>query len=76
LELVWASVVAAITGLVIGMRFRALTLLIGASALAGGTVAVALLFDWSIARAVMVLFLLLAVHQAAYLVGLYAASRR
>jgi hypothetical protein len=76
LELVWASVVAAIAGLVIGLRFRAPALLAGAVVFTCGTIGVALLLDWSIVRTIMVLFLLLAVHQAAYLIGLVASSRR
>jgi hypothetical protein len=76
LELVWASVVAAIAGLVIGLRFRAPALLAAALALTAATIAAALFLDWSIARTIMVLFLLLAVHQVAYLIGLVASSRR
>jgi hypothetical protein len=75
-ELVGASVVAAIAGLVIGLRFRAPALLAGAVVFTCGTLAAALFLDWSIAHTIMVLFLLLAVHQGAYLIGLAASSRR
>jgi hypothetical protein len=76
LNLVWASLVAAIAGLVIGLRFRVPALLAGAAVLTCGTISVALHLEWSFLRTITVVFLLLAVHQVAYLIGLVASSRR
>jgi hypothetical protein len=41
-----------------------------------GTIAAAVLFDWTPLRAIGVLALLLAVQQSAYLVGLLLSARR
>lgn len=72
----WACLAAAIAGLVTGLRFRAPMLLVAAVVLTGATVGAAIYLQWSVARTLMTVFLLLAVHQVSYLIGLLAASRR
>jgi hypothetical protein len=66
----------AIAGLVIGLRFRVPALLTAAALLTCGTIAVAIHFEWSFLHTATVVIVLLVVHQAAYLVGLFASSRR
>ncbi|MFA5901445.1 MAG: hypothetical protein WC829_20275 [Hyphomicrobium sp.] len=72
----WACLATAIAGLVTGLRFRAPMLFIAALFLTIATIGVAIYLQWSVARTVMALVLLLAIHQISYLIGLFAASRR
>jgi hypothetical protein len=74
--LVWACLAAAGVGFAIGVHFRVTMLLAAAVLLSVATIAVAIYTGWSVSRTVAVLFLLLAIQQAAYLLGLYAAMRR
>jgi hypothetical protein len=75
-SLVWACLAAAGIGFAIGLRFRVTMLLAAAALFSVATIAVAIHADWSLARTIAVLFLLLATQQGAYLVGLYASVRR
>jgi hypothetical protein len=74
--LVWACLAAAGVGLVIGLRFRVTLLLAAAVLLSLATIAVAIYSGWTASHTVGVLFLLLAVQQASYLLGLFASLRR
>jgi hypothetical protein len=74
--LVWACLAAAGIGLLAGMRFKAPVMLVLALMVVVGTVAVAMVFDWTPLRAIGVLALLLTVQQSAYLVGLLLSARR
>jgi hypothetical protein len=58
------------------MRYKVSVMLILALAVVVGTVAVAVIFDWTPLRAIGVLALLLAVQQSAYLVGLLLSAPR
>ena len=72
----WATLAAAIAGLVIGLCFRAPALVAATLVLILGTVGVALHLEWSFLRTIAVVLLLQAVHQAAYLLGVLASTRR
>ena len=74
--MVWACLAAAGIGLLAGMRFKAPVMLVLALMVVVGTIAVAVIFDWTPLRALGVLALLLAVQQSAYLVGLLLSARR
>jgi hypothetical protein len=58
------------------MRFKVPVILGLALLVVVGTIAVAVIFDWTPLRAIGVLALLLAVQQAAYLLGLLLSTRR
>jgi len=58
------------------MRFKAPVMLVLALMVVVGTIAAAMMFDWTPLRAIGVLALLLAVQQSAYLVGLLLSARR
>lgn len=75
-DLLWACLAAAGSGLVIGLRFRVPLLLAAATVLSSATLAVAVYDGWSVARTIGVLFLLLALQQVFYLVGLFMSVRR
>lgn len=57
------------------MRYKVSVMLVLALAVVVGTVAVAVIFEWTPLRAIGVSALLLAVQQSAYLVGLLSARR-
>jgi hypothetical protein len=75
-SLVWACLAAAGTGFAIGLRFRVTMLLAAAALFSVGTIALAIQSGWSVSHTIGVLFLLLAIQQGAYLIGLYASVRR
>ncbi len=58
------------------MRYKVTVMLVLALLVVVGTIAVAVIFDWTPLRAIGVLALLLAVQQSAYLVGLLLSTRR
>ena len=72
----WACLAAAGIGLLAGMRFKAPVMLVLALMVVVGTVAAAMVFEWTPLRAIGVLALLLTVQQSAYLVGLLLSARR
>jgi hypothetical protein len=74
--MLWAFLAAAGAGLAIGLRFRVTMLLAAGAVLSALTVAAAIHSGWTVSRTLTMLVLLLATQQAAYLVGLVAASRR
>ncbi len=72
----WACLAAAGVGFAIGLRFRVTLLAAAAALLSGATIAVAIYAGWSVSHTITVLFLLLAVQQGSYLIGLFASLRR
>ena len=74
--MVWACLAAAGIGLLAGMRYKEPVMLVLALMVVVGTIAVAVIFDWTLQRAIGALVMLLAVQQSAYLVGLLLSARR
>lgn len=74
--MLWACLAAAGVGLAIGLRFRVTLLLVAAVLLSAATIGVAIYEGWTVAHTLAVLFLLLAIQQAFYLIGLFASVRR
>ena len=74
--MVWACLAAAGIGLLAGMRYKAPVMLVLALMVVVGIIAVAVIFDWTLQRAIGALVMLLAVQQSAYLVGLLLSARR
>ena len=72
----WACLAAAGIGLLAGMRYKVPVMLVLALMVVVGTIAVAVIFDWTLQRAIGSLVLLLAIQQSAYLVGLLLSARR
>jgi hypothetical protein len=58
------------------MRYKVTVMLVLALMVVIGTNAVAVIFDWTLQRAIGSLVLLLAIQQSAYLVGLLLSARR
>ncbi len=73
--MIWACLASAIAGLSIGLKFRAPFLLAATTAAATATVGAAVHLSWSLLHTITVMFLMLAILQIAYLIGL-AVSRR
>lgn len=74
--MVWPCLAAAIAGLAIGLWFRVPFLLAAAFFVSIATIVMGRLSGWSYLSIFLSLLLLLAILQASYLVGLWAASRR
>ena len=74
--MVWACLAAAGIGLLVGMRYKVTVMLVLALMVVVGTIAVAVIFDWTLQRAIGALVMLLAVQQTAYLIGLLLSTRR
>jgi hypothetical protein len=75
-NVLWACLAAAGSGLAIGLRFRVPLLLAAAALLSTATLAVAIYDGWSVTHTIGILFLLLALQQGFYLIGLLATMRR
>ena len=74
--MLWACLAVAGIGVLAGTRYKVTVMLVLALMVVVGTVAVAVVFDWTPLRAIGVLALLLTVQQSAYLVGLLLSARR
>ncbi len=72
----WACIAAAGVGFTIGVRFRVTLLLAASVLLSVATIAAAIHAGWSISHTVAVLFLLLAIQQVSYLLGLFVSLHR
>ncbi len=74
--MLWACLAAAALGLAIGLRSRINLLLAAAFLTSAATIVFAIWEGWTFVGALAAVFLLLAIEQVFYLVGLFVSMRR
>lgn len=72
----WAGLAAGCVGFVVGLRFKVAMILALGMIVVAGIVAAALMFGWTVERAVGRILVILAIQQCAYLAGLFVSTRQ